>query len=365
MEINKLERYVSSLKREIKHWEHAYEAKNGKMPTTDVIKADLAVSARYKKYHKYKKILGKLQSGALTVEQWKNQERPPQNQEQNLPRSPPPSSPESEKEIGPTPQLDGRVLGIFDIEIKESPARQTPTKQANPVMEVASPDNFKTPTKKVERKLLFQETPRRERTALLQETPQYLRTESNTSSAMFFGNLTPEKKSPQVMDVSPSKVVEPSPIIRRAGRRTLYELNNEIKELQRQKSQDGEEIVEAVHEELPEDEIKQEDVIIRKKTAKRTTRRVRLRTLGLQDEEDMLESLDIHEEIKKLRQNSETKTISEDEDLSQPESEEEEYVRKKATEEDKKSTSGKHPLSNNFVRMKIHRKTGGRFKRRR
>ncbi|ESW96591.1 hypothetical protein KL918_000549 [Ogataea parapolymorpha] len=365
MEINKLERYVSTLKREIKHWEHKYEAENGKMPTTDVIKADLAVSARYKKYHKYKKILGKLQSGALTVEQWKNQERPSQNAEQNLPRSPPPSSPESEKEIGPTPQLDGRVLGIFDIEIKESPTRQTPTKQANPVIEVASPDKFKTPTKKVERKLLFQETPRRERTALLQETPQYLRTESSTSSAMFYGNLTPEKKSPQVMDVSPSKVVEPSPIIRRAGRRTLYELNNEIKELQRQQSQDGEEFIEEVHEELPEDEIKQEDVIIRKKTAKRTTRRVKLRTLGPQDEQDMLESLDIHEEIRKLRQKSETKTISEDESVSESESEEEEYVRKKATDEDKKSTTGKHPLSNNFVRMKIHRKTGGRFKRRR
>ncbi|KAG7746135.1 hypothetical protein KL911_004409 [Ogataea haglerorum] len=363
MEINKLERYVNSLKREIKHWEHKYEAKNGKMPTTDVIKADPAVSIKYKKYHKYKKILEKLQSGALSVEQWKSQERPTENAE-HAPRSPLPSSPESEKEIGPTPQLDGRVLGIFDIEIKESPTRQTPTKQANPVIEVASPDTFKTPTKKVERKLLFQETPRRERTALLQETPQYLRSESNTSNAMFFGNLTPQKRSPQVMDVSPRKVVEPSPIIRRVGRRTLYELNNEIKELQRQHSRDGE-YSEEVDDELPEDEIKQEDVIIRKKTAKRTTRRVKLRTLGPQDEQDLLESVDIHEEIRKLRQKSETKAISEDESVSESASEEEEYVRRKVTSEDKHTLSGKHPLSNNFVRMKIHRKTSGRFKRRR
>ncbi|KAH3671537.1 hypothetical protein OGAPHI_000240 [Ogataea philodendri] len=364
MEVSKLERYVYGLKKEIKRWEHSFQSQNGKTPTTEVIKSNPAISARYKKYNKYKKILTKLQSGVLTVEQWKQQEQPETKKEPNsaaVPHSPPLSSPDSEREIGPTPQLDGRVLGIFDIEIKESPTKQTPTKQQVPFVRVESPDTFKTPTKPVERKLLFGETPRTQRRATVEETPQYLRTESYNSGEMLFGFSTPEKRPADQNDISPSKVVEPSPVIRRLGSRSLYELNQEALELQRQHTVEiEEEDPEDATEEVQEPE---EAVLVRKKTAKRTTRRVKLKTLGPENTEDELGSVDLQFEIKRLREHKDDRVSESESSEEEEEEEEEDYIRKKVQPTDKKST-GKHPLSNNFVRMKIHRKNRGRFRRR-
>ncbi|GMG22701.1 unnamed protein product [Ambrosiozyma monospora] len=128
------------------------------------------------------------------------------------------------------------------------------------------------------------------------------------------------------------------------------------------------------------------------KTMKRTTRRVKLRTAELSDT-DELENVDIQQEIKKMEKDeaeerdkklkrtlneldSDFDSDSEDEEEDNEEDGDgkkdsssrwnfEEMIEKEKQDKLKGKKHGKHPLSNNFVRMKIHHKgRGKRFRRR-
>lgn len=385
-------------------------------------------------------------------------------------------------EVGPTPQLNGRVLTIFDIQtspekLDVSPlkGKQTHALEFNvSLVNKTSDDNevFKTPSKPASKnqkdisglsglsgaskRLTFTEnqidheaiTPKKKIAASsnLIKTPQYIK--NNTIKLSSIDNIILEdewsdddsdldeannfrieddnddvttaelnelEKLPD-LDEEMNAKAEPSPLIKRTGR-SLFQIHSDARGLKRNLSTlqsllDGEENIGSDISELesinpPEgsetdnvpaanDENQRDDVLydeydpharlrIKMKTIKRSTRRAKLKTERVDLKDDM-ENFNIHAlargeldnaKVEEEHMPTETDTplsmqitTTSKFDLEDQDSDDDTYVRKGIEQlQNELGTAkgkGKHPLSNNFVRLKINRgNRGGRFKRRR
>lgn len=443
-EFAKLEEYINTLKVDIRQWERKNEGKN--LNWEEMQSKEPRIAKKYRKYRALKKLEKRAKEGTidLTVEfhKWhKKLKRGSKSKSNSIERGTKlktndadvpvtPTKPDRSKHtanvvetgqdqenhspeqhasacntpqvIGPTPQLNGRVLGLFDIQLKQLP--NSPTR---PHMEVTSPKKptklelelFKTPTKG--KNVSTFKTPQSTRRRLqfdksVDQTPSYLREMTQQvavgldytailSDLSDFSDSEEEivndvSQTPIQKEASPNtrRMIEPSPLIKRKPEKSLFVLSQELKALQ-QSSQALDAIMDPEPEEQEEAEPEKSETPLavdpmekyrnKVKTIKRTTRRVKMKTQDLEVEDDELEGVDIHQRINELKKPVKLKRpapqTSEDEEESEEE-EEETYTRKYTREPPSKNKSrGKHPLSNNFVRLKINMHHGGRFKRRR
>jgi hypothetical protein len=111
------------LRSELKLWEHTFEKEKGHKPTPTDIKANSEISAKYKLYHK--SFRTKLQSQreksmiktkyVSTVKALK--QITPQKRQRDIDLLTPVKGTQlgdTIETVGPTPQLNGRILGLFD-----------------------------------------------------------------------------------------------------------------------------------------------------------------------------------------------------------------------------------------------------------
>ncbi|TID21170.1 hypothetical protein CANINC_003450 [Pichia inconspicua] len=379
-------------------------------------------------------------------------------------------------EVGPTPQLNGRVLTIFDIQTspekidvsplkgKQVPALEFDINLTNQNHIPNDDDIFKTPSKpasknqkdisllsalsSTSKKLTFTEpennkefsTPEKAtKTQLtLLKTPQYIKENTRKMSKIDIMILEDDWSEDDfdldesVIDIGDDEDItaelnqlenlpaldeemiaktEPSPLIKRTGR-SLFQIHSDAKGLKRNLSslqsllgegddvivddsgrkslnslQDGESTTDNLHNKIDLDDEYDPHARLRikMKTIKRSTRRAKLKTenVNLKDE---MEDFDIHAlargevnglnvESKQAKITSKTSTViqmptNNKFDLEEQDSDDDVYERKDLQQlQSELSTSkgkGKHPLSNNFVRLKINRgNRGGRFGRRR
>ncbi|KAK3400513.1 DNA replication/checkpoint protein [Sordaria brevicollis] len=154
----KYEEQSQQLRLELKQWEADYAQKNdGKKPPREAIKQNPDIAEKYKKYNKLRDILsGKIPPPKSKSDSQKDpsQQRKRKQPETSLPSASTPSkrnksaatpksqhysavdeaitpevarklfSPVVPSSIGPTPQKDGRVLGLFDL-ISHTPSKST------------------------------------------------------------------------------------------------------------------------------------------------------------------------------------------------------------------------------------------------
>ncbi|CDK29586.1 unnamed protein product [Kuraishia capsulata CBS 1993] len=408
--VAKIEEKIGLLKKEIKQWEHSFANGNdGRLPEFKDVKSNEGMARKYKKYEKYKRALrSTLESEAVKVVEV-DQSQLNDNEFDDIKTK---LQQEEEEEtlviteLGPTPQLGGRILGLFDLKLleKEPQIPETPTKKQDAT--------FKTPTKKAKLLTFGDMTPSTAR--VLQEpngspskevmdTPIYLRRESRQVEPIHFGSsptlaptsdptqLTPTKWAKAQL-ISPTKIIEPSPVLK-SRNKSIFQMGHEIEELKRQRENMHESDIEdedirlliqsenlALSQEKinetrgnDEDTTKDEadqttaepEPVYRKKarTQKRSTRRVRIKTMPM-DMEDDLATVDIHKKLGKIEQDANPDT-DESEEVSSEE-DESEYEEAKKTKWAKLDAQKRNAfVSNNFVRLKINKKNRGKFFKRR
>ncbi|CZS97978.1 related to DNA replication regulator SLD2 [Rhynchosporium agropyri] len=146
----------NSLRVELKSWEKAFSAANeGKKASREDIKKDVEIAAKYKEYNKIRDVLsGKIALPALAAPRQTPRKRKHEDytgqeisKRQLISRTPskgilqpwevdPYDSPSvirnlftpSKKALGPTPQKDGMVLGLFDL-LHENATADTPSRR--------------------------------------------------------------------------------------------------------------------------------------------------------------------------------------------------------------------------------------------
>jgi DNA replication regulator SLD2 len=383
-------------------------------------------------------------------------------------------------EIGPTPQLNGRVLTIFDIQTSPekfniSPLKNRQNQQQKDLnlginldsLDIPDDAVFKTPSKLTSmqslsyssletssRKLNFETTPKVSKLNEIGETPRYLRTQTiklNNVDEIIIGDEWSDDDDDADVDASDDESlpniissdneegnileelneleshinIEPSPIIKRTGK-SLFELHedlvifkkkltglellkentvNEYEEANDLTNVEDLELEKNIEKNLNDETSKNDEDEITKvfdphyklrnkiKTIKRSTRRAKLRTEKLCIEDD-LDEIDIHalafgkhkldfdvdhnqsddnnEAENDDTNNNKDNSNAVDENDEYDYGEEDEIYERKGVEQLEKELQvgkikgkGRHPLSNNFVRLKINRGGKGRFKRRR
>jgi len=112
------------LRAELKLWERAFQKQHGHKPTPDDVKADSGINAKYKLYHKTFRAKSNTQSEnarskpeyVSTVHALKH--ITPHKRARGAESVQTPTKAEQISDdietIGPTPQLNGRILGLFD-----------------------------------------------------------------------------------------------------------------------------------------------------------------------------------------------------------------------------------------------------------
>lgn len=142
------------VKQQIKLWEHGFQKQHGRVPSKEDIKGDVDT---YKLYRRYRS----LKSGANVTPKKKPITNVNINLESDVEPEDSPTKPAvllATAELGPTPQANGKVLSIFDIQASMTPPDSSPMK-SKPVLN--QPDiphiqppallPFKTPTRALKR----------------------------------------------------------------------------------------------------------------------------------------------------------------------------------------------------------------------
>ncbi|CAN6641739.1 hypothetical protein TRVA0_018S02784 [Trichomonascus vanleenenianus] len=284
--MSELESKCHKLKLEIKQWEYDFRERHGRAPSKDDVKESKELSRKYKKYQYYK---GQLMTSSQAQDPFAT---PRKNRQKTVDESGCPLTPfrekkdlskvrngyssneeESEEEeveeyaVGPTPQLNGRVLGLFDLE--DSPVKKfvTPRKGESE----SSPQKISSPA--VRKQLLA--TPTKSSSPMmndLMETPIYLKRVSTSD---------PLSNSPKRFCRSLSNLI--------AELREMKESGQEVGSEELDVDEDYEEIDDGFEEHLGEIEGdvgngRESSRVYKKKGQKRTTRRYVMRpTLNEQD----------------------------------------------------------------------------------
>jgi len=219
-----------------------------------------------------------------------------------------PETPMDVDELGPTPQLNGRVLGLFEVitSPKETPQKVTPQK----ISTVAQESTTLTPVKKNLDFSQFDDgsedekenatsndfkTPQKPNFAVKVETPLYLRPGG-----------------------SKEVTASPSPIASQRIRKGLSTIINEFRDIEAElKYGDFDDDPDI----KPLEEIKEEgeetegegpvSTWKKKKTQKRTTRKYRIRARPVTDENSM-QGKDVKQELQKLQESKDDESESEE-----------------------------------------------------
>jgi hypothetical protein len=247
------------------------------------------------------------------------------------------ASPQVDK-LGPTPQLDGRVMSLFDA--VRSPC-VTPTKPKGNI-------GLITPTKKLDiQKALREEqrdehefkTPHKVVRTLTFDTPAYLKT--GTVNVSF----------------------SPSPMAQLRLKKSMSTLFDELKDIEAELKygdHDQEELI-PLYEAEPSSEGEHEEASTwKKKGAKRQIRLVKKRARPMHEEEDEMKNKNIKEQLDKLSTVQETIESDESEEWSEGERE---YIRQEITDTDTdtKSKKRKQPLNRNFKKLKLRNTKAKKF----
>ncbi|KAH3686545.1 hypothetical protein WICPIJ_002467, partial [Wickerhamomyces pijperi] len=147
---------MEDVRSHIKKWEYDFQKVHGRQPSRDDIKKDAVIRLKYKQYSYYKQ--GKPEKAKEVLIPQLGPETPSKNRTValNLMNTPsltartamessvsvPEDSPVRVSELGPTPQLNGKVLSIFDI--LRSPEKSPLKNDMSSGSAQTSP--FKTPT---------------------------------------------------------------------------------------------------------------------------------------------------------------------------------------------------------------------------
>ncbi|KAK3077529.1 hypothetical protein LTS18_009997, partial [Coniosporium uncinatum] len=143
----------TQIRQTLKEWEKSFAlAHDGRKAGRDDIKADALIAAKYKEYNKTRDLLsGKAESQTISKPSGKRKSTDDVCRTPSKRRTPPPSSPQKPTDaaatptfatpssnrtiaspfhrptmIGPTPQKDGQVLGLFDLLPVETPSKRQP-----------------------------------------------------------------------------------------------------------------------------------------------------------------------------------------------------------------------------------------------
>ncbi|ODV73598.1 Sld2p CYBJADRAFT_167628 [Cyberlindnera jadinii NRRL Y-1542] len=335
----------SVLKLEIKSWEKQFKAREGRNPTRDDIKKNLDVAAKYKLYNSLKQQCNRQplspvkrqrqsHNGQLQTPEKTSPDAPRRSQDADTGISP------RVEQLGPTPQLNGRVMSIFDV--ITSPYR-TPTK-------CRTVNVLSTPSRRLDLESTLQEetggdevetkTPQKVVRTLTFETPAYL-------------------KNRAVEMVSSS----PSPLATQRMKKSLSTIASELKDIQdelKYGDYDEDDLIPFAEHDSSDDEAGEEDeqgsVPLqqwKKKGPKRQVRLVKKRARKTTGNEDEMKGKNLREEMQKLATVKESTFESENsEEWSDNDSEydNDDYVIPEVTSKRRK------PLNNNFKKYKIQKR---------
>ncbi|ANZ78053.1 BA75_04564T0 [Komagataella pastoris] len=304
---------IQALRVEIKDWEYQFFKTKGWKPLAEDIKQNAEIRQKYKEYNRYKR----QQQANVTPKKEKKVSSVVQTTPQKQFLEKEVATP---RNLGPTPQVSGRVMSIFDI---------------SPVKRSATGEVFRTPSKR--KRLQLNDSPSKlttprktpiTRGPVLSETPLYLRQQSFSIQEELMA-VSPEvvqSESPLKVNLSsqetPTKItdtfIEPSPVfdpVKLVKRKSLYEMSKDLEALQNEKlSIDGvdedcldEEVLKLMQGETEpnEEEVEngidkatqlqvQEEPLHRKKaTQKRTTRRAKIKVRKYHEKDEELDIEDI------------------------------------------------------------------------
>lgn len=408
----RLEKDLVSVKQSIKDWEYSFRNKHNRFPTKNDIKN---VPDIHKLYKEYKRLKSTHVHSATDKDNGPNEilesidvdiDSSEPEQEERF-REEPFEGIKNDPQLGPTPQANGRVLSIFDLQL--TPPNTTPTKKIADNIRIHSAsttpksDSFKTPTKRPSKisgrslNLSLHAVSQSDDRSVnvshahkddIADTPQYL---ARTNNKFLFSIDTPAKsqsprkqhfnsvgikqehqsQAPSYQEpITPTKLsnvnflVSPSPLkphrLFNVGNKKLSDLFNEIKhatntaDLPEEKFEDHNSSDDAANE---------DSVTYRKKfTQKRTTRRWKMKP-NFAVEEYHEQNINVQQEMEKLyqkeKQEFQNYLDGKEEVLDGHESVESKNEKPQNTNEKKIK-----PISMNYKRLKINNPQKKFFKRR-
>lgn len=346
------------LKVELKKWEHAFIKEHGRDPNKDDIKRLPEIRNMYKKYAS----LRKDHSAAS-----------------HLAQEQPSSAKASVVELGPTPQIYGKAMSIFDMNI--SPIKTSSTRGSEePVVENCTSDVLAGgENMAVKRQLTFN-------SASTDASPKKEHDQAHKAygpnSPLKWGKenlqisikcVSPLKRTPVKGFNQGAMSFSPSPLVKRPLTRSLLELVKEheaiVEEFKQMEDKDDDETL--LSSKRPDNIFAEEDETVvddERKTVK--TRRRKILRRRVLEEEDEVSQKNIAEEIMKLKRQQVKEFLGVDDNstegnddsatkLDEEQVQSEETI-KKPTQKGGKKRNKKYALvSNNFRRLKLPTKKPG------
>ncbi|ODV77897.1 uncharacterized protein CANTADRAFT_28519, partial [Suhomyces tanzawaensis NRRL Y-17324] len=342
---------VTSLKHQIKTWEHQFQKQHNRLPSKQDVKLDPKIYKLYKTYRTVKTqnqvpVKAKELEININVNDVQSDQEPEAEDET-------PEYQNVQGELGPTPQANGKVLSIFDFRFTppdSSPLKQKETSTGNEL--------FKTPTK-LKPVSPFNNNPL--------DTPVKSQASPIQTPRLVKINSSPFNNSPTKTPVRSTTLdflVSPSPLkSHRFLSKKLSDVFNDFKSIQ---EEDNHYLEEEIEEEIEEEESTNDPAVPRKKkkfTQKRTTRRWKIKPRLAEVGEDELKGKNIHKEIEKINKEDHDQLVAfidSDNAESDSSDDNDEYVSKEP-----KNTKGMiKPISMNYQRLKINDPRAKAFKRR-
>lgn len=346
---------VQQVKLKIKRWEHAFIAEHNRPPDKDDIRPLTEMKQLYKLYS----VLKSKERKAEPI------------QKQQTPRK------DSNMVLGPTPQIYGKAVSIFEMKVSPLKVEETPTTEVEEDIESeiessvnrrnsdeASANEEKLGIHSVKKRLF--ESPKKTENTTHLAVPQVTRYGPNSplklaqTVSIRQHLLTPKKKKAE-----PKSLYTPSPLLKRNSSKTLYELAHEhlqyVKEIKELDQQFKSEIVPIRHGNGQDIGDESDEVPEKKKRRTGVLRRLQFD----EDENDRTIKKDLHKELLKLKSRK-VKEFLGKEDNEPSEEEEEEQQKSEPLPVKKKRPKKYNLVSNNFRRLKLPKKNRNpRFGRRR
>lgn len=361
---------MDQLKIEIKLWERSFEKENGRLPEKEDIKADKEIKRKYKQYAQYKKL----------IEHQGKQEHL-ESKQSGIDQTPVKAVVDDAKaEFGPTPQMNGKLVSIFEMKFSLVKDHSSETLEA-----VGSPVRGQ---ESVRRQLNFAITPG---SSPIKGAPKLEYSGASTTAAsngLRYGPNSPMRvddiglklsDTPKTLgrmhDVK-SSPYSPSPLIKRPSK-TLSELAKEHALIKNEFESNTEEFSEfnairtlteklmqeeklkKIDEEAEEDDNANTSAFIRKaKTIKKKTRakmRPAPATLNEVKQNKMLNT-NVHERLAKLKQREYNRMLGKDDIENDSDSETE--MAPTPAKKQRKKNSKYNLVSNNFKRLNLPTKAG-------
>ncbi|CAI5756032.1 unnamed protein product [Candida verbasci] len=322
---------VSELKQKIKDWEHEFKERNKRQPSKNDIKENIQI---YKLYNLYKSMRKK-----------NNVESPKKKVEEDIPN-----------EIGPTPQANGRVRSIFDLNM--TPPESSPLKSKSNKSNISNLTTFKHPMNPPNSPIKKISTPTKPKHNGLFTPSRHNNIEFETPKCLKSLITTPTNKKQLDVDFQ----ISPSPFKHKSiGKKLVEVYNTSLKESEDTKLIETEE--DEVKEVKDGDDQETEEVVDstgktfkKAKTQKRSTRRYKIAPRPI-EETTTLDNVNIKDQITELttkeKEKVEAYINSEEEEESEPEL----NIPGSPIKRTRK------PITENYKRMKINDPRAKRFKR--